>query len=84
MYHIRFENRNVEHNIEARRYSVVRKGEITTVVVWPTNPAENTEEYLMIPGSNDDWQYMYVMNDAGKTIDRLRTAEIPIKAAPGG
>jgi hypothetical protein len=75
---IRFENDNVEHTIEARRYSVVRKGEFTTVVVWPKNPIENTEDYLMIPGSFDDWQRMYVMNDTGKTIDTLRAPELPI------
>ena len=75
---IKFENSKVEHTIEARRYSVIRKDDYTTVVVWPKNPAENTEEYLMIPGSFDDWQYMYVMNDTGKTIDTFRTSEIPI------
>lgn len=77
---IKFENRDVEHTIEARKYSIVRKGDYTQVVVWPKNPDENTEDFLMIPGSFDDWQRMYVMSDyTGKTIDSLRTAEMPEK-----
>ena len=74
---IKFEGLKAEHTIEARKYTVIREEGYINVVVWPRNPTENTEEYLLILGSFDDWQRMYVMNDIGKTIDRASAHEIP-------
>lgn len=72
---IRFENADVEHMTEVWKYSIVRKGTHTTIVVWPKNPMETDEEYDMAPATHDAWQRMYVMNDSGKTIDTIRAPE---------
>ena len=69
MYFIFDGKSGTQHGTEAEKYSIIYEGEMIRFITWVD---EKSNEYILSRhGSKDTWFRVYVMNNDGKTLNRI-------------